>query len=242
MIIRLSTQPKGFGSTPDEIDPALFVVQPEVQHSHEYYADEALGLYIGVWDTVDMVEMPGPYGCDEFMWLIDGEAVIKNCKTGEVEKVKAGEAFIIPKGYDCQWQQVGYLRKFYVISEHPEEDTPEVPSYEGIIVPQAGLSVDAITAASPFLLESSDSSICYKDTTGRFLAGSWTSGAFKSRQRPMPYNEFAYVQSGSITLRDEKGTDYVFNMGEAFFIPESVVCSANVNDSVTLFFAIVQSR
>ena len=50
-IISLSPAPEGFGQTPDELTPDMFVSELPVQHSHEYYADEELGLYIGVWDT-----------------------------------------------------------------------------------------------------------------------------------------------------------------------------------------------
>jgi uncharacterized cupin superfamily protein len=110
-IIRLSTNPEGFGESPDELTPDMFASELPTQHSYEYYEDEELGLYIGVWDTDDMIEVAAPYACDEFMWLIEGECQIKNNRTGEIETVEAGTAFVIPKGYDCQWQQTGYLKK-----------------------------------------------------------------------------------------------------------------------------------
>ncbi len=69
--------------------------------------------------------------------LSKGECQIRNNGTGEIEPVKAGTPFVIPKGYDCQWQQSGYLRKYYVISEHPEEEIPAAPAHEGIVIPKA---------------------------------------------------------------------------------------------------------
>ncbi|MFT5482832.1 MAG: putative cupin superfamily protein [Halieaceae bacterium] len=244
-IIRLSANPDGFGQTTDELSQELFTSALPTQHSHEYYADDGLGLYIGVWDTDDMIETSGPYACDEFMWLIEGEAQIKNSKTGSVETASAGEPFIIPRGYDCQWHQRGYLRKFYVIWENPVEPIPETPSVEAIIIPRSDAPCAVMKTIAPFKVTSGGApreNICYTDITGRFVSGTWQSDAFDSEARPFPYAEFAYVQAGSIQLRDEAGIGHVFNAGEAFFVPEETICSARVEDAVTLFFAIVMSR
>ncbi len=76
--------------------------------------------------------------------------------------------------------------------------------------------------------------------TGRFFSGTWASEAFESQQRPFPYNEFAYVQDGSITLTDAEGAAQVFNAGDAFFIPEGVECSASVENSVRFFVTVIK--
>lgn len=219
-IIRLDPDPDGFGETPDELEAEDFISDVPLQHTHSSFENDDIGLYVGLWDTEAMVETGGPYACDEFMWVIEGECRIRNNRTGEIETVSAGTPFVIPKGYDCQWHQPGYLRKFYVISEHPEEEIPAVPAHEGIVIPNQDVS--------------------YKDTTGRFYAGTWTSAAFASEQRPHPYNEFAYVQDGSITLTGTDGTAQAFNTGDAFFIPEGVVCSATVASSVRLYFTVIK--
>ncbi|MFT6286743.1 MAG: putative cupin superfamily protein [Alcanivorax sp.] len=239
-IIRLDSNPEGFGETADDLTEELFESSLPTQHSHEYFADDDLGLYVGVWDTDEMIETAGPYACDEFMWLIEGEAEIKNSKTGTSEKAKAGDAFIIPKAYNCQWLQKGYLRKFFVIYEHPEEPLPDAPSHEGIIIPKADTQLTAITAKTPFALAAgatATESICYTDNTSRFVSGTWHSEAFEAPPRPFPHHEFFLVHDGSIYLTDEAGVEHVFTAGEAFFIPQGVICSAQVSDSVTIFFA-----
>lgn len=222
----------------------MFASELPVQHSHEVYEDEYLGLYVGVWDTTDMVETAGPYSCDEFMWLLEGEAAIKNNKTGAIETVRAGEPFVIPRGYDCQWHQTGYLRKFFVISENPSEDVPEKPAHEGIIIPQADAPLEPLSMVPAFLGKGGDcvqlEHICYRDNTGNFLAGTWSSESFESEKRPFPYNEFAYVQAGSINLIDVDGEEHSFSAGDAFFVPQGVICSARISEPVRLFFAIVR--
>lgn len=243
-IIRLTTNPDDFSVKPDELTANLFVSDLPIQHSHLYYADEDLGLYVGVWDTNDMIETGGPYSCEEFMWLIDGEATIKNNKTGVFEKAKSGEAFIIPKGYDCQWHQSGYLRKFFVIWENPNELNPNKTNHEGIIIPKIDTPLSAMVTAQPFQI-TTDSSIPqehidYKDITGKFLTGSWASKTFNSEMRPFPYHQFSYVLSGSITLTDSKDLPHIFKTGDAFFIPKDVVCSGQSDTEVRLLFAILR--
>jgi len=243
-IIRLSSNPEDLVKYPDELTTEMFESALPVQHSYEYYADEELGLYVGVWDTTDMVEAAGAYVCDEFMWLIEGSASIKNNRTGEMETVQAGQAFIIPKGYDCQWHQQGYLRKYYVISEHPEEDIPAKPAYEGIVIPDIN-TTQTVSTDNPFFIESdteSKSFQCYIDGTGKFRSGIWRSSAFNSMARPALNNQFFYVEAGSITFVDEDNQQHHFNQGEALFIPEGVVYSAQSNVDVQLIYAILQSK
>ena len=242
-IIRLSPDPEGFGETPDKLAGEDFSSDVPVQHTHSDFEDDEIGLYVGLWDTDTMVEAGGPYACDEFMWLIEGECQIRNNITGKIETVKAGTPFVIPKGYDCQWHQPGYLRKFFVISEHPGEEIPLAPAHEGIVIPKADAILTEITEDAPFEITSGarpQHNICYKDTTDRFFSGTWASEAFESGQRPFPYNEFAYVQDGSITLTGAEGADHVFNAGDAFFIPEGVECDATVVNSVRLYIAVIK--
>ena len=243
-IVRLNPDAEGFGENPDELEAEDFSSEVPVQHSHSYWEDDDIGLYVGLWDTEAMIEAGGPYPCDEFMWLIEGECQIKNNQTGEVETVKAGTPFVIPRGYDCQWHQTGYLRKFYVISEHPGEAIPVEPTHEGIVVPQADASLTDVADDTPFAITSGarpQQNLCYEDTVGRFFAGTWVADAFDSAQCPFPYNQFAYVHDGSITLTDAEGTAHVFNAGDAFFVPEGVECRARVTGKVRLYIAVVKS-
>jgi hypothetical protein len=244
-IVRLSHNPDGFGETPDQLDAGDFSTDVPLQHTHLHYEDDDIGLYVGLWDTESMVEAGGPYACDEFMWLLEGECQIKNNKTGDIATVNAGTPFVIPKGYDCQWHQSGYLRKFYVISEHPGEEIPATPAHEGIVIPRADALMTEVAEDAPFAITSGakpTQNICYKDTTGRFFSGTWAAQAFESVQRPFPYNEFAYVQDGSITLTDAEGVAEVFIAGDAFFIPEGVECKATVASSVRMTIAVIKSN
>jgi len=232
-IIKLNQNPSGFGDIADELDISMFESSQPKQHTHSYYEDEALGLYIGVWDTTSMVEIAASYSCDEFMVIIDGQANIKNNKTENLEIAKAGDAFIIPKGYDCQWQQNGYLRKFYVISEHPNEDMPSKPTAENIIV----INKDIENNLS--LIPTSDGhhkKILYQNNTQRFTAGIWCSDDFSTEEITFPYNEFFYISNGDITCIDEDNLHHHFTQGDAVFIPQGTKCSWQVEKNISIYY------
>jgi uncharacterized cupin superfamily protein len=223
-IIRLSSAPVGFGDTADELEPAMFDSPVPVQHTHSYFEDEELGLYVGLWDTTSVIEVAGPYACDEFMWLLQGEVGIRNNKTGTVETVRAGEAFVIPQGYDCQWQQQGYLRKFFVIYEPPGESQGDVTAAEGIVRPQ--LSVDIDLQAGPH------KSVTYQNRAGRFCTDSWQSNAFESDAMSKLYHQFVYVVEGCLCVKDDSGAEHNFESGEAVFLPQGTVTQWSSRDQL----------
>ena len=196
-IIKLSENPKGFHDKADELTADMFTSNIPVQHSHDYYCDENIGLYVGLWDTEDMVEMPGPYGMEEFMVVLDGQANIKNNQTGTIDTVNAGESFVIPKGFDCQWQQQGYLKKFYVIFDNEKY----APGNE---------NVDSITRFTPDNITSS-----FDNQQKTFYAG-----ITHSTEHLMKTDEyrFVYVLSGSLTLSSNKAEQKIYCANEAIFI------------------------
>lgn len=244
-IIKLSSSPKNFGETPDELKAVMFDSKLPTQNTHSYYENEDLGLYVGLWDTTDMIEKPGRYACDEFMWLLEGEVEIKNCRTGKTQIIKAGEAFIIPKGFDCQWHQSGYLKKFYMISEHPDEEIPDAPVIESIIKLESKTANESMSVTDPLILKNNYSGrknqFAYKNHNGKFYAGSWNSDCFESEFRQFPVNELVYLVEGTLVLTDETGKQYQFEKDEAFFVPQGVICKWKSSGQIEVFYAVVES-
>jgi len=200
-IIKLSANPNLFGREKDELDPAMFSSTLPIQHSHMIVEDDNMGLYVGVWDTNDMIEAPGPYPCDEFMVVLEGQAQIKNMVSGEVEQVNAGQSFVIAKGYDCQWQQRGYLRKYFMIWQHPQHELPTTPS-------ATSLRIDGQA---------------YLDTTGHFSSGSSDQTTYSAQLKPHPSHEFIYVTGGTLIVYNEQ-QELTLIAGEAAFITQQTMC------------------
>ena len=243
-IIQLSSDPVGFGDHADTLEPQLFDSELPIQHTHLYYEDADLGLYVGVWDTTTMTETADAYPCDEFMWLIEGEAEIENSGTGESEIVRTGEAFVIPRGYHCRWKQRGYLRKFFVILEPPEASMPDAPVVAGIIKPCVSGS-NVSTAAFPLLgldaeAGTRESRTNYLDATGLFGAGSWTGLPFTSGTITTAVHTFVYLLEGSLSIVEENGQPRCFGPGDAFFVPAGTKCSCSGIDKTHLCYATVR--
>ena len=204
-IIRLSDNPEGFTDKVDDLTADMFESAVPIQHSYDYVAEHDLGLYIGVWDTTDMIETAAPYGMDEFMLLIEGAAVIKDNNTNTSETILAGESFIIPKGYDCQWQQTGYLRKFYVIADKAcTKKVSLAPSKDGIV------RFPATTVLG--------NSIYYKSADQQFISGAFKGNIADSPIASSVQRRFIYLKSGFVTLMDSNLTEYHFKAGDVFLL------------------------
>lgn len=229
-IIKLIQNPVGFGDIPDELEQCMFESRLPKQHSHSYYEDEELGLYIGVWDTTDMIEAAAPYPCDEFMSVIEGAVELKNNKTKKVETVMAGESFVIPQGYDCQWHQNGYLRKFYVIYE-PQESAKN-PITENVIYFKEQCDVPWQNTS-----DGHKKKVLYQNHNQTFTTGIWQSSGFNTPAITFPYNEFITLKQGSLICTDDNGIEHKVSAGEALFVPQGACCSWRSQGKITLHFA-----
>ena len=237
-IIKLTPNPQGFGDVADELETEMFASQLPVQHSHSDFEDEDFGLYIGVWDTSDMVEAAGAYPCHEFMTVIEGAVAIKNNVTGEIENVIAGESFVIPKDYDCQWIQKGYLRKFYVIYE-PASENGDAASVD--LQQPSGIIIINENSQTPWQ-ETSDGhrkKVLFNGENGGFVSGVWHTESLKTDTTSFPYNEFFTIKAGSITCTEvigEERIEHEFTTGDSVFIPKNTTCSWVISQSTTLHF------
>jgi len=228
-IIRLSSNPKGFGTNRDELDIESFDSELPIQNTQSYFENADIGLFVGLWDTTVMIEKPGAYDCDELMFLLEGEVEIKNNRTGKIEKIIAGEAFVIPKGYDCQWIQKGYCRKFYMISENPTEEIPANPSVEGIVILRKNETVEQ------------GNNIAYQNHNNKFNAGTWSTQSFETDFSAYSKNEIVQIVKGKLTLIDINDERHTFEKGEVFFIPQGAIAKWQSSDYLEVFYGSLKS-
>jgi len=244
-IIKLSSEPENFGETEDKLDPHDFVGGVPTQHTHLNYENEEQGIYVGVWDTNDMVEASTKYPCDEFMYVIDGKVEIRNTQTNKIEIVSQGESFIIPRGYDCQWIQKGYLRKFFFIFES-NQFCSESSIQNSAIINLSNLNQVSRTGHNhrlKFVHESPKQveSVYYKNSDKTFVSGKWKSAPFRSYLAPHPVSEFICVTQGQLSLFDEKGIRTLFELGDVFYVPQGAVCYWQAEQPIELNFAFYQT-
>jgi uncharacterized cupin superfamily protein len=230
-IVKLTHNPEGFGEVADDLEESMFESALPTQHSHSAYENETLGLYIGVWDTTDMIETAAPYACDEFMTIIEGAVEIRNNKTGAVETVIAGESFVIPQGYDCQWHQNGYLRKYYVIYEPPTETIPASPVCEKIIYINENASLPWQETSDGYKKK-----VQYQSHNQQFTSGVWQGKNLNTDMISFPYNEFISLKQGCLICTDAEGIVHKINAGEALFVPKGARCSWQAEGQISIHF------
>ncbi|WP_308909304.1 cupin domain-containing protein [Pseudokordiimonas caeni] len=79
------------------------------------YVNKAGNFFCGVWSS-DAGIWRISYTEDELCTIIEGEAIVTDA-VGNAERVKAGDTFVIPAGFEGTWETVGSVRKFYAIYE-----------------------------------------------------------------------------------------------------------------------------
>lgn len=63
-----------------------------------------------------------PYPQDEYSQILSGDLQITNA-TGEILEFRAGDSFVIPKGWQGIWKMKTRFVKYYVIYENDRSDT-----------------------------------------------------------------------------------------------------------------------
>ncbi|MBL8710459.1 MAG: DUF861 domain-containing protein [Rhodospirillaceae bacterium] len=193
-----------------------------VQRGLEYFGDQKLGLTSGIWDCTPMVTHMGPYPVHEFMIVLEGSVTIRDAG-GRDTTISAGESFILPKGFVCQWRQSEYMKKFYVIFDDPSGTAAADPGALRI------LKLDADHDLRPSPPPAADLLIgpapeqygheWYEDPTGQWTVGVWGSSPYRRKAMPFPRHELMHLLSGSVTLTDPALGAQRFAAGDTFFVP-----------------------
>ena len=191
----------------ETMDPKSLVSGNPIQRGHIYHEHPNIGYMTGVWDCTEFVDQMGPYQVDEFMLLLEGELFL-DLPDGKTIHIKAGDAFVIPKGFVCQWRQPGYVRKIFMIVDG---DIPQAenPSLERITVINwenqntnfdiSNKSIQFLNAAGTMRVESEQ--IC-----------SLTHPPIKQTE-----NKLVTVLEGTVVISGAEGKS-TFKVGETFYI------------------------
>ncbi len=178
---------------------------------------ESPGLSIGFWGCSPWVATPGPYPWDEFMILLEGSVTIR-LPDGRAETIREGEAFFIPKGLDCQWDQPDPVRKIYVIFEAGAPATaPDLPLRVDIgmaLTPSPGPAAAVLTSPAPDQMAAE----VYADASGQFAVGVWATTPYMRKPISYPRHEVMHLLEGSVTLTVD-GVSRVWTAGETFLVP-----------------------
>lgn len=210
------------------IDPATLVEGRPVQRGHLNDDDAATGYMAGVWDCTAFTARACPYATDEFMLLLEG-TVIMVMPDGTEVAVHAGQAFVVPKGLDCQWKQPGYVRKFFMIVDTPAGGAASNPSLGRVTLPPLDGPADASGAVT-------STRTWFSSSDGRTTVTTRDCTAMDTVIAPSPANELVHVVSGAVTLRTEDGST-AFQAGETFYLRQGTQAGWSVAAGTRLLIA-----
>ncbi|MBW4974385.1 DUF861 domain-containing protein [Roseovarius mucosus] len=226
------------GLTPVAVDPAEFDTPPEAQNLHIYFADPALGLNVGVWQSAPMQEAFGPFPGDEFIVMLEGAFGLRDgAGTGVGAGAKAGQCAAIRNGIPVSWHQDGSVRKFFMTYNDPRAAAPQDLTAKG------GLTTlsPEMTLTDAELMEDTSTPqrdrILFSNDLGNFDVGLWDTQVLNTELEPFPYHEMAQVLEGEVYLTEADGTRHHFTAGDVFFIPAGTPCIWHVPSYLRKFYA-----
>lgn len=224
------------GLVPVRLDPADFHQMPVAQRVHVCFADEVLGLSVGVWDTTTMQEAFGPYPGDEFILVLEGGFRVLEA-SGDGVPATRGQSVIFRNGVPVSRKQNGYLRKVYIAYLDPRAGTPQIDSADGGIIvldPDRNLTdahlLDGTTTPQR-------EELLFRNDHGNMDVGLWDTRTMLTEMAPFPWHEFAQVLDGEVTITEMDGTEHRFKAGDVFFVPEGTVCSWHVPQYLRKYYA-----
>jgi uncharacterized cupin superfamily protein len=240
-VIRLD--PDAPGRVALDLDPGDFESPPPTQHIDVQFADERIGMTVGVWDTTTMKEAFGPYPGDEFIVVIEGGFEMLDAG-GAATPARAAQAVCFRNGVPTSWKQNGYLKKYFLLLQDPNAPVPtHAPGTPAVTVHDPD-----ITPTDDDQVTRSDSGakqrerVLFENDAGTMTAGVWDSEAFTSDPFPFPSHEFAQILEGSVTITGADGVEHTFCKGDVFFIPKGTVTSWRAPSYVRKFYAVVEPR
>ena len=193
--------------------------EPPVHSSHLYVNDEAQGIKIGVWECTPHTSKMAPFPVNEFMILLEGSVTMLE-KDGKATTVRAGEAFVVPKGAVCQWKQSEPVRKYFAIQgDAPDRvrtgsGRPQAVTKAPSIAGQKAGRADGATAGLPFRAGET----IYDDAERGYRLGTWDALATDGRPTVSPFHQMLRVEAGMLTLADEDGATEHFGAGDTVLI------------------------
>jgi len=114
-IATIPVKPTGGKAEKIAVDAKKVIAGAPKTSTRNDYSNAKGKFHCGVW-TSSKGSWNVKYGEDEFIVLLAG--VVKLTPTGGKAKTyKAGDAFVIPKGFVGTWETVEPIRKYYAIAQ-----------------------------------------------------------------------------------------------------------------------------
>ena len=105
-----------FGTNPPPVEtgkPGDVVSGDPATRLQNYFSDTTGQFFSGIWES-SLGKSRVSYSENEFCGILSGRVVLAGAD-GEAQEFKAGDAFVIPAGFEGTWETVEPCRKWYAI-------------------------------------------------------------------------------------------------------------------------------
>lgn len=191
------------------MDPANLISGKPVQRGHLYDEEDDTGYSVGIWDCTAFIDQSGPYPEDEFMFLLEGtvEMVMPD---GSQVTVNTGEAFVIAKGFECQWKMPNTVRKIFMILDGETPADTDNAALHRITVP----SLDVPDRVPSGALATRTT--YFQNHDSRMSVYTETYPEAQRAPAPNAGRQLIYVLHGDVTFYDEPASHFV--EGESLYL------------------------
>jgi uncharacterized cupin superfamily protein len=98
----------------EAVDPEKVLSGEPVATTENLYTNDAESFFSGIWSSTEG-KWRVSYSEEEFCILLSGKAALTDAG-GNTETFKAGDAFVIPAGFEGTWETLEPVRKLYAIA------------------------------------------------------------------------------------------------------------------------------
>lgn len=100
---------------PEASQPAVVLEGKPQTVTRNFFTDQTEQFFSGIWEST-RGKWRVSYSENEFVHMLEGEAIL-TADGGPAERVKAGDSFVVPAGFQGTWESVTDVKKLYAIFE-----------------------------------------------------------------------------------------------------------------------------
>lgn len=161
--------------------------------------------------------------------------------TGGALHLKAGDAFVLPRGLQCRWQHQGELRRLFMAFPGRASEGP-MPSAPLLLDPEAPREPSPPPAASVLLSPEPSATGCdlFESGGGALRVGMWECTAYTRKAVSNHHCELMLLYAGAVTLAVAGETPCRVRAGEAVLVPAETPMAWDSRETVRKLYCILR--